>query len=135
MTFSNFLVFSLFLPTGHFGAAMQWTLSKRKHHSFPAKQVSGEVFVSPEIPQRSHKVAGRGEESFNIRQSADQLDVQKNILLNGFDSSTENRTFFNVFHQKKEVAPFLVKNRNRCPPGRKIAPIKVKICRTRKCCV
>jgi hypothetical protein len=108
---------------------------KKETPFLPAKQVSGEVFVSPEISQRSHKGAGRGEESFNIRQSADQLDVQKNILLNGFDSSTENRTFFNVVDQKKEVAPFLVKNRNRCPPERKIAPVKVKICRTPKRCV
>jgi len=37
--------------------------------------------------------------------SAEQLVVQKNVLLNGFDSSTENETIFNAFFQKKIVAP------------------------------
>jgi hypothetical protein len=32
--------------------------------------------------------------------SAERLDVQKNVLLNGFDSSTENRTFFVAMFQK-----------------------------------
>jgi hypothetical protein len=82
--------------------------------------VSGEVFVSPESLNDPIKKAGRGEESINKRQSADQLDVQKNILLNGFDSSTENRTFFNGLMQKKQVAPFLVKIEKRCPSERKI---------------
>ena len=31
---------------------------------------------------------------FNVRQSAKQLDVQKNVLLNGFDSSTEDEHKF-----------------------------------------
>jgi len=35
--------------------------------------------------------------------------VQKNVVLNGFDSSTENIAFFEVLYQKKEVAPFKVK--------------------------
>ena len=35
--------------------------------------------------------------------------MQKNVVLNGFDSSTENIAFFEVFYQKKEVAPFKVK--------------------------
>jgi hypothetical protein len=35
------------------------------------------------------------------KQSAERLDVQKNVLLNGFDSSTENRTFFAAMFQKK----------------------------------
>jgi hypothetical protein len=39
------------------------------------------------------------------KQSAEQLDVQKNVLLNGFDSSTENAAFFNAIFQKKQVAP------------------------------
>jgi hypothetical protein len=52
-----------------------------------------------------------------MEQSAKQPDVQKNVLPNGFDSSTENRTTFNSFAQKKEVAPFLVKNREGCPDG------------------
>jgi hypothetical protein len=59
-----------------------------------------------------------------VRQSAKQLDVQKNILLNGFDSSTENRAIFKPVPQKKQVAPFLVKNEKRCPQERKIAAIK-----------
>ena len=33
-------------------------------------------------------------------QSAEQLDMQKNVLLNGFDSSTENAAFFNAIFQK-----------------------------------
>jgi hypothetical protein len=45
-----------------------------------------------------------------MEQSAKQLDVRKNVLPNGFDSSTENRTCFKLIIQKKEVAPFLVKN-------------------------
>jgi hypothetical protein len=36
--------------------------------------------------------------------------VQKNVLRIGFDVSTENRTFFMLLFQKKEVAPFTVKN-------------------------
>jgi hypothetical protein len=39
------------------------------------------------------------------KQSAGQLDVQKNVLLNGFDVSTENETIFNAIFQKKIVAP------------------------------
>jgi hypothetical protein len=42
----------------------------------------------------------------------DSLNVQRNYLLNGFDSSTEKKRFFGVFCQKKEVAPFKVKKRN-----------------------
>jgi len=58
---------------------------------------------------------GRAEESINVRQSAKQLDVQKNVLPNGFDGSTENRAFLSPSFQKIEVAPFLVKNRSRAP--------------------
>ena len=50
------------------------------------------------------------ERSYSTRQSAEQLDVQKNVLLNGFDSSTENTAFFKPYFQKKEVAPLAVKN-------------------------
>jgi hypothetical protein len=53
---------------------------------------------------------GCGEEQFKVLQSAEQLDVQKNVLLNGFDSSTENQPFFKAINQKKEVAPLAVKN-------------------------
>jgi len=35
------------------------------------------------------------------RQSAELLDVQKNVLLNGFDVSTENAAFFTASFQKK----------------------------------
>jgi hypothetical protein len=45
-----------------------------------------------------------------VRQSAEQLDKQKNVLLNGFDSSTEINAFFNAIFQKKQVAPLPVKN-------------------------
>jgi hypothetical protein len=55
-------------------------------------------------------LSGCGEEYFKIRQSADQLDVQKNVLRIGFDSSTENQTIFKPCSQKNEVAPFTVKN-------------------------
>ena len=34
------------------------------------------------------------------RQRVEPLDVQKNVLLNGFDSSTENAAFFNAIFQK-----------------------------------
>jgi hypothetical protein len=34
------------------------------------------------------------------KQSAELLDLQKNVLLNGFDSSTENMAFFNAIFQK-----------------------------------
>jgi hypothetical protein len=34
------------------------------------------------------------------RQSAEPLDVQKNVLLNGFDVSTENAAFFTAIFQK-----------------------------------
>ena len=59
-----------------------------------------------------------------MRQSAKQLDLQKNILLNGFDSSTENQAIFKRFPQKKQVAPFLVKNEKNATQERKIASIK-----------
>jgi hypothetical protein len=66
--------------------------------------------VLPEFsPLGTHRRSGCGEEQFNVKQSAEQLDVQKNVLLNGFDSSTENRGFFTAAGQKKEVAPFTVK--------------------------
>jgi len=35
------------------------------------------------------------------KQSAKPLDMQKNVLLNGFDSSTENETIFTASFQKK----------------------------------
>jgi hypothetical protein len=35
-----------------------------------------------------------------LKQSAELLDVQKNVLLNGFDSSTEKMAFFNATLQK-----------------------------------
>jgi hypothetical protein len=47
--------------------------------------------------------------SFNVKQSAEQLDVKKNVLLNGFDSSTEDQPFFKLTDHKKIVAPFPVK--------------------------
>jgi hypothetical protein len=40
------------------------------------------------------------ENNCNQEQSAELLDLQKNVLLNGFDSSTENAAFFNAFFQK-----------------------------------
>jgi hypothetical protein len=40
------------------------------------------------------------EDLFNLQQSAERLDVQKNVLLNGFDSSTENMAFFKAIFQK-----------------------------------
>ena len=55
----------------------------------------------------------------HVIQSAEQLDVQKNFLLNGFDSSTENTAFFKVLHQKKQVAPFAVKKINFSSPRAK----------------
>jgi hypothetical protein len=47
--------------------------------------------------------------------------VQKNVLRIGFDVSTENQTFFKPFFQKKEVAPFTVKNQTPASPMRKKA--------------
>ena len=35
-----------------------------------------------------------------MKQSAEPLDVQKNVLPNGFDSSTEDAAFFNPLLQK-----------------------------------
>ena len=46
---------------------------------------------------------------FNVRQSAKQLDVQKNILLNGFDSSTEDEHKFKPLTHKIFLAPLPVK--------------------------
>lgn len=38
-----------------------------------------------------------------MKQSAKPLDLQKNVLLNGFDSSTENSGLFKPSLQKKEL--------------------------------
>lgn len=81
-------------------------------------RVAGIPFAEPV------KIPGHEEESINVRQSAKQLDLQKNILLNGFDSSTENQAIFKPILQKNEVAPFLVKIEKRCPRERKISAIK-----------
>ena len=57
--------------------------------------------VSPEMPiedKRRRRVV-------QPMQSAERLVVQKNVLLNGFDVSTENETNFNALFQKKLVAP------------------------------
>jgi hypothetical protein len=35
-----------------------------------------------------------------LKQNAEPLDLQKNVLLNGFDSSTENGAFFKLIFQK-----------------------------------
>ncbi len=40
-----------------------------------------------------------------MNQSAERLDVQKNVLRIGFDSSTENMPFFGAPDQKIKVAP------------------------------
>jgi hypothetical protein len=40
-----------------------------------------------------------------MNQSAGRLDVQKNVLRIGFDSSTEKMAIFSPSDQKKEVAP------------------------------
>jgi len=48
----------------------------------------------------AHRQSGCEEDLFNLKQSAEQLDVQKNVLLNGFDSSTENMAFFKAVFQK-----------------------------------
>jgi hypothetical protein len=45
--------------------------------------------------------------------------VQKNVLLNGVDSSTENTRSFHAIFQKILVAPFAVKKRSYGPLGRK----------------
>ena len=54
-------------------------------------------------PLDTHLLSGCGEELFKIKQSAEQLDLQKNVLLIGFDSSTENRTFFKPSFKKKKL--------------------------------
>ena len=57
--------------------------------------------VSPEMPiedKRRRRVV-------QPMQSAERLVVQKNVLLNGFDVSTENETIFKAIFQKKFVAP------------------------------
>jgi len=80
--------------------------------------------VLPEFSSRHvRKETGRGEESINVRQSAKQLDVQKNVLPNGFDSSTENRAVLSPSFQKSEVAPFLVKKPDEAAPQANFMPI------------
>jgi hypothetical protein len=85
---------------------------KSKQGSYPRKSGEGgkNAPVLPEFSPLAPISSGCGEEHFKIRQSADQLDVQKNVLRIGFDVSTENQTIFKPFFQKKEVAPFAVKN-------------------------
>jgi hypothetical protein len=73
-------------------------------------QTSGEFPGCQSSFRHGLQKSGDGEEQFNRKQSAEQLDVQKNILRIGFDSSTENMAIFRVPDQKKEVAPFPVKN-------------------------
>jgi hypothetical protein len=48
----------------------------------------------------------------NPRRDTDELNSS---LLNGFDSSTENRTSFKLSGEKISVAPFLVKDDFSCP--------------------
>jgi hypothetical protein len=62
---------------------------------------------SPGANKQYQRAAQRS--SFNVKQSAEQLDVQKNVFLNGFDSSTEDQPFFKLTDHKKLVAPFPVK--------------------------
>jgi hypothetical protein len=45
-----------------------------------------------------------------VKQSAERLGVQKNVLRIGFDSSTEKMAIFIGLKQKKYVAPLPVKN-------------------------
>jgi N-acetylglutamate synthase-like GNAT family acetyltransferase len=56
--------------------------------------------VARSLSVDAYRQSGCGEELFNQMQSAEQLDMQKNVLLNGFDSSTENAAFFNAIFQK-----------------------------------
>ena len=49
-------------------------------------------------------------------QSAEQLDVQKNLLPNGVDSSTERRPFFKLADDLFFIAPFTV-NQHICWPN------------------
>jgi hypothetical protein len=62
---------------------------------------------SPWKPNDDDRAAERS--LFNVRQSAKQLDVQKNVLLNGFDSSTDSDRIFKLSTDKIFVAPLPVK--------------------------
>ena len=58
------------------------------------------VRIARSLSVGAYRTSGCGEELFNQKQSAEQLDMQKNVLLNGFDSSTENETIFIAIFQK-----------------------------------
>ena len=60
-----------------------------------------------------HRQRAAKRSRFKVQQSAEQLKVRKNVLVNGFDSSTENQPFFKLSDHKCFVAPFLVKSRER----------------------
>ena len=101
MTFSSFLV--------SFPVSTQ-TVALRKTSQIEGKRQIGvsscpcrqEVMfrIARSLPVDAYRLSGCGEELFNQKQSAEPLDVQKNVLLNGFDSSTENAGFFNAVFQK-----------------------------------
>jgi hypothetical protein len=87
-------------PAGHLFQSRNQK-SQKEIPVLPGWQVIREDLVLPEFSsRRTRRLPVREEQSFNVRQSAKQLDVQKNILLNGFDSSTENNTFFELPVQK-----------------------------------
>jgi hypothetical protein len=67
---------------------------------------SGDDPVLPEILSAGHLSNIRLRRGVvHVKQSAERLGVQKNVLRIGFDSSTENMAIFTAFHQKKQVAP------------------------------
>jgi hypothetical protein len=52
----------------------------------------------------------------------------KYYLVSGFDSSTENQTFFKPSRDKFLFAPFLVKNEIRCPGAHFFALERDAVC-------
>src|ERR1700759_2324966 len=106
MTFLSFLV--------SFPVSTQTVALREPHVNYSNRQIGvcscpcgQEVIfrIARSLPVDAYRLSGCGEELFNPKQSAEQLDVQKNVLLNGFDVSTENETIFNATFQKKNVAP------------------------------
>jgi hypothetical protein len=107
MTFSSFLVL---FPVPNQTVALRTVAQSLRDQianrsPLLPSQTSGDDPVLPEFsPLATFQTSGCGEE-FTIKQSAERLGVQKNVLRIGFDSSTEKMANLMVFHQKKQVAP------------------------------
>jgi hypothetical protein len=102
MTFFSFLV-SFPVSTQTVALRERERKQTANRNLFLPLRARGDVPYCRKAPRRCLSIIRLRGRVVQPKQSAEQLDVQKNVLLNGFDVSTENETIFNAIFQKKKL--------------------------------